>query len=121
MSIAAHRVVVELRMLARPLLMCCSPHAIRTQGRRALVMAITMNETIRAFQKLPNRGRPVTRMITASVSAPDADLTNTSTVGLMSWTRSLMERHDAPQIRASAANAEDGRSGMLVAEQGRPS
>ena len=79
-------------------------------------MAITMNETIRAFQKLPNRGRPVTRMITASVSAPDADLTNTSTVGLMSWTPSLMKRNDAPQIRASATNATYGRSGFLVSD-----
>src|SRR6266550_2321275 len=120
MSIAAHRVVVELRMLARPLLMCCSPHAIRTQGTRALVMAITMNGTIRAFQKLPNRGRPVTRMITASVSAPDADLTNTSTVGLMSWMPSLMKRNDAPQIRASATNAAYGRSGFLVSGTRRP-
>src|SRR6266566_569871 len=120
MSIAAHSVVVEFRMLARPLLMCCSPQAIRTQGRSALVIAMMMNGTIRAFQKSPNSRRPVTRMITASVSAPEADLTSTSTVGLMSWTPSLMKRNDAPQISASATNATYGRSGFLVSDTRRP-
>src|SRR5438552_9746665 len=105
MRIAAHSVVVEFRMLARPLLTCCSPQAIRTQGRSALVIAMMMNGTIRALQKLPNSGRPVIRMITASVSAPEADLTRTRTVGLMSRMPSLMRRNDAPQIRPSAANA----------------
>src|SRR5438477_1796877 len=120
MSIAAHSVVVEFRMLARPLLMCCSPHAINTQGRSALVIAMMMNGTIRAFQKTPNSGRPVTRMITASVSAPEADLTSTSTVGLMSWMPSLMKRNDAPQISASATNATYGRTEVLVSDTRRP-
>src|SRR2546430_4229004 len=111
MRIAAHSVVVEFRMLARPLLTCCSPQAIRTQGRSALVIAMMMNGTIRALQKLPNSGRPVIRMITASVSAPEADLTRTRTVGLMSRMPSLMKRNDAPLF---FFQAEDGIRDLTV-------
>src|SRR6266849_4400290 len=120
MRIAAQSVVVALRTLASPLVMCCSPHAIATHGTSALVNAITTNGTSRLFHCAPSKGRRMTRMISASANAPDADLMSTSTVGLMSCTPSLMKRNDAPQISAKAANAAYGSSGLFVSDTGRP-
>src|ERR1700687_2227039 len=120
MKIAAHRVVVALRTLARPLEMCCSPHAIATQGRRALATAMNVKGASRLFQFGPMSGLPMARMITASVSAPDPDRISTSTVGLMSCTPSLMNRKEAPQIRPSAAKARYGSSRLRPSDTGRP-
>src|SRR5713226_1115882 len=120
MKIAAHKVVVALRTLARPLEMCCSPQAIAVQGRRALATAMNVNGASRLFQLPPMSGRPIAPMITASVIAPEPDRMSTSTVGLMSCTPSLMKRKEAPQIRPSAANARYGSSRLRPSDTGRP-
>src|SRR4029077_5299886 len=120
MKIAAHKVVVELRTLARPLEMCCSPQAIADQGRRALATAMNINGASRLFQLPPTSGRSIAIMITASVIAPEPDRMRTSTVGLMSCTPSLMKRNDAPQISPSAANARYGSSRVRPSDTGRP-
>src|SRR5712691_8032319 len=120
MKIAAHRVVVALRTLARPLEMCCSPQAMATQGSRALETAMKVNAASRLLHLSPRSGWPNARMITASVIAPEPDRMSTSTVGLMSCTPSLMKRKDAPQIRPSAANARYGSSRLRPSDMGRP-
>src|SRR5713226_6348202 len=120
MKIAAHRVVVALRTVARPLEMCCSPQAMATQGSRALATAMNAKGASRLLQCSPRSGLPIARMITASVIAPEPDRMSTSTVGLMSCTPSLMKRNDAPQIRPSAANARYGRSRLRPSDTGRP-
>src|SRR6266851_157132 len=120
MKIAAQSVVVALRTLARPLEMCCSPQAIATQGRRALATAINVNGASLLLHLSPRSGRPIARMITASVIAPEPDRMSTSTVGLMSCTPSLMKRKEAPQIRPSAVNARYGSSRPRPSDTGRP-
>src|SRR5258708_22453036 len=120
MKIAAHRVVVALRTLARPLEMCCSPQAIATQGNRALATAMNVNAPSLLLHFSPRSGRPIASMITASVIAPEPDRMSTSTVGLMSCTPSLMKRNDAPQIRPSAANARYGSSRLRPSDTRRP-
>src|SRR5258708_33093761 len=120
MKIAAHRVVVALRTLARPLEMCCSPQAIATQGNRALATAMNVNAASLLLHFSPRSGRPIARMITASVIAPEPDRMSTRTVGLMSCTPSLMKRKDAPQIRPSATKARYGNSRLRLSDTGRP-
>ncbi len=105
MKIATHSVVVEFRTLARPLEMRSSPHAMATHGITALVTAMIPKCTSRFLSWPPNSDLPVRAMIAPSATAPDADRMNTSTVGLMSWTPSLKNRNDAPQISPSPVNA----------------
>ena len=92
-------------MLARPLEIRSSPHAIAIQGMTALVTAMMAKEMTRPRQPGLNSGRPITSMIRARATKPEAERRSRSEVGLMSWTASLIIRNDAPQIRASAANA----------------
>src|SRR6267142_4253383 len=119
MMIAVHRVVVEFRMLARPLEMRSSPQALATQGMIALVTAMNANEPRRVLQPGPISGRPIAFTITASPSKPDAERRSSSTVGLMSCTATLIKRKDTPQMRASAAIAKYGLSERL-SDTGRP-
>jgi len=105
MRTAVHRVVVEFRMLARPLEIRSSPQAIATQGMIALVIAMIANEPNRVFQPSPRSGRPITFTITTSAISPDTDRMSSRTVGLMSWTATLIRRNEAPQISASPASA----------------
>src|SRR5260370_20029909 len=120
MKIAAHRVVVALRTLARPLEMCCSPQAMATEGSREYATAMKVNAGRLLLQFSPRSGRPIGRMITARVIEPEPDRISTSTVGLMSCTPSLMKRNDAPQIRPKAVNARYGRSRPRPSDTGRP-
>src|SRR5690242_18255253 len=113
-------VVVELRMLARPLLMCCSPHAIAAQGNSALVNAMMTKGPMRARQSALTSGRRIAAMITPRATVPDTERTRTRAVGLMSWTPSLIRRNDAPQIRLSAAKARYGRSGCFDSDTRHP-
>ena len=105
MNAAVQNGLVALRMLASPLLMVCSPQAIAIQGMTALPMPITAKGTRRSRNLPANSDRPDSLMITASAIAPEADLTKTRTVGLMSWTPSLKNRKDKPQIRPSVTSA----------------
>src|SRR4029077_13375550 len=107
-------------MLARPLVMCCSPQAIKTQGNSALAMAMTRNGKSLTFQSWLSSRLRVATMITASATAPDADRISTSTTGLMSWTASLIRRKDAPQISPNAVKARYGRTGFLGSGTGQP-
>src|ERR1700730_1487520 len=109
MNIAAHSVVVELRMLARPLEMCCSPQAINTHGTSALVTAMKANRPIRFLRSVRN-GFPIASMITARAIAPDADRPSTMTVGAMSCRATLMKRNEPPQISPRPMKATYGRS-----------
>src|SRR5260370_237948 len=100
--------------------MCCSPQAIATQGNRALATAMKVNAPSLLLHFSPRSGRPIARMITASVIAPEPDRMSTSTVGLMSCTPSLMKRNEAPQIRPRAVNARYGSRRLLPSDTGRP-
>src|SRR5712692_2945420 len=100
MMIAVHRVVVEFRMLARPLEIRSSPQAIATHGTIALVIAMNANEPRRVLHPGPIRGRPIAFTITAGPSKPDAERRSSSTVGLMSFTATLIRTKDTPQMRA---------------------
>src|SRR5690242_18897314 len=99
MKRAVQNGVVALRMLARPLEMVCSPHAMAVHGITALVIAMIPNGISRLLSLPANSDLPDSSMIAASATAPDADRMNTSTVGLMSCTPILKNRKDAPQIR----------------------
>src|SRR5216684_4632003 len=108
MSTAVHSVVVEFRMLARPLVIRSSPQAIATHGTMALVTAMIANEPNRVFQPSPRSGRPISLTITARAINPEIERMSSNTVGLMSWTATLIRRNDAPQISASPARARYG-------------
>jgi len=105
MKIATHNGVVAFRMLASPLEMRSSPHAMATHGITALVMAMIANGMRRLPSRPANIERPVSFMIAASATAPEADRMNTSTVGLMSCTPSLKNRNERPQMSPSPVNA----------------
>src|SRR6266545_1891570 len=101
MSTAVHSVVVELRMLARPLEIRASPQPMATQGITALVTAMIANPTSLPRQPAPNSGRRIASTITARATKPEVERNRSSTVGLMSWTTILIARKDPPQIRPS--------------------
>src|SRR6266851_6243476 len=104
---AAHSGVVALRMLARPLEIRSSPHAIATHGITPPVSAITANATRRRFA-LVKRFRRRATMSTARATDPETERIRTRTGGLMSPTATLMNRNDAPQIKAIEAKATYG-------------
>src|SRR5207249_8558985 len=105
MKMATHNGVVAFRMLASPLEIVRSPHAMATHGITALVMAMIANGIKRLLSRPPKSDLPDRAMIAPSATAPEADRMNTSTVGLMPWTPSLKKRNDRPQIRPSPMNA----------------
>ena len=105
MRTAVHSVVVELRMLARPLEMRSSPHAMAIHGITALVTAMMANEITRVRQPGPKRGRPRTSRMIARAVKPDVDLNRSRTWGLMSCTATLMNRNEEPQMSASVTSA----------------
>src|ERR1700693_4775537 len=94
MRTAVQRVVVEFRMLARPLEIRSSPQAIATQGTIALVIAMIANEPNRVLQPSPRSGRPIALTITASATNPDVERMRRNTVGLMSCTATLVSRKE---------------------------
>src|SRR5258707_2482383 len=108
MTTAVQRVVVEFRMLARPLVIRSSPQAIATQGTIAFVTAMIAKEPNRVLHPSPRRGRPIALTITARAINPETERMSSNTVGLMSWTATLIRRNDAPQISASPARARYG-------------
>src|SRR5450759_226059 len=108
MRTAVQSVVVEFRMLARPLEIRSSPQAIATQGTIAFVIAMIAKEPNRVLQPSPRSGRPITLTITARAISPDSERMSSNTVGLMSWTATLIRRNEAPQISASPASARSG-------------
>src|SRR6202162_3953913 len=120
MITAVHSVVVEFRMLARPLEIRSSPQAIATHGTIALVIAMIANEPNRVLQPSPRRGRPMALTITASATNPDVERMSSNTVGLMSWTATLIRRNEAPQISASPASARYGLRPTLLSDTGCP-
>jgi len=71
-------------MLARPLEIRSSPHAIAIHGTRALVIAMIANEPRRCVQPSLRSGLPIALTITASTTKPEADRKSNSTTGLMS-------------------------------------
>src|ERR1700682_4652968 len=99
MRTAVHSVVVEFRMLARPLVIRSSPHAIATHGTIALVTAMIANDPNRVFQPSPRSGRPIALTITDRAINPDRERISSHNVGLMSWTATLIRRNEAPQMR----------------------
>src|ERR1700694_543147 len=105
---AVQSVVVELRMLARPLEIRSSPQAIATHGTIAFVIAMIANEPNRVLHPEPRRGRPIALTITARAINPDRERMSSSTVGLMSWAATLISRHETAQISAGPANARYG-------------
>src|SRR5450759_90270 len=108
MRAAVQSVVVEFRMLARPLEILSSPQAIATQGTIAFVNAMIANEPNRVLQPSPRSGRPITLTITARAISPDSERMSSNTVGLMSWTATLIRRNEAPQISARPISARYG-------------
>ncbi len=92
-------------MLASPLVIRSSPHAIATQGTMALVIAMIAKEPNRVFQHSTRSGRPMSLTITARATKPDVERMRSSTVGLMSCTATLIRRNEAPQIIARPARA----------------
>src|ERR1700730_9374328 len=94
-------------MLASPLEILSSPQAIASHGNTPPVIAITANGSKRrlAFGK---RFRRIAIMSTASARKPELERIRTRTIALMSWTATLMNRKEAPQIRAMAARAKYG-------------
>src|ERR1700687_1936209 len=108
MRTAVQSVVVEFRMLARPLEIRSSPHAIATHGTIAFVIAMIANEPKRVLQPSPTSGRPIALTITARAINPDTERRRRTTVGLMSWTATLIKRKEKPQINASPARARYG-------------
>src|SRR5258706_7099630 len=108
MRTAVHSVVVALRMLASPLEMRSSPHAIAIQGMTALVTAMNAKEPNRVREPSLKSGRPITFRMIASVRKPDADLKSSRTWGLMSCTATLMARNEPPQMKASPIRAKYG-------------
>src|SRR5712692_4188065 len=107
-------------MLARPLVIRSSPQAIPDQGISPPPIAITANGISRRFQPGLTSGRRMAATITASVTKPEAERMSTRAVGLMSLTATLMNRNDAPQMRASTARARYGSSGFLGSDTRRP-
>src|ERR1700704_3633743 len=95
-------------MLARPLEIRSSPHAIATHGTMALVIAMIANEPSRVLQPSPRSGRLITLTMTARAINPDSERRSKTTVGLMSWTATLIRRNEKPQISASPAKARYG-------------
>src|SRR6266851_3467821 len=95
-------------MLASPLEIRVSPHAMPAQGRRPPVIPRIANGMSRCRQPSPNKGRPMARTIKARAMLPEADRMSTSAMGLMSWTATLMKRNDTPQIKARPTRARYG-------------
>src|SRR5450759_973071 len=116
MRTAVQSVVVEFRMLARPLEIRSSPQAIATQGTIAFVIAMIAKEPNRVLQPSPRSGRPIALTITARATNPDSERMSSKTVGLMSCTATLIRRNEAPQISASQASAKYG----FKLDTGRP-
>ena len=104
-STAVQRVVVALRMLARPLLMCSSPQAMAIQGTTEFVTARNANEPRRWRHPGPKRGLPLSPMIKASARKPVSERRRRRTSGLMSRTTILMARNEPPQMSASVIRA----------------
>src|SRR2546428_2573881 len=120
MSTAVHRVVVELRMLASPLLICVSPQAMAIHGTTELVTAMNANDPMRLRHPWPKRGLPLNRMIKASAKKPVSERSRRSTSGLMSCTATLIARNEPPQINARVMSAAYGKSWLLESDTGRP-
>jgi hypothetical protein len=113
-------VVVALRMLARPLPMCCSPHAMAIQGTTEFVTAMIANEPTRLRHPGPNRGLPLSRMINASAKKPVSERSRRSTSGLMYATATLIARNEPPQINARVIKAAYGKKRLRDSDTGRP-
>src|SRR5438445_1907868 len=107
-------------MLASPLEIRSSPHAIAAQGSNPPVIPSKTNGMTRPRHPSPNSGRPITRTTRASAMHADAERMSTSTIGLMSWTAILMNRNETPQISASATSARYGSSPARPSDTGRP-
>src|SRR5213080_5044723 len=114
MRIAVHSVVVEFRMLARPLEIRSSPHPMEIHGMTALVTAMIAKPITRPRHPGPNSGLPRASTIRARATNPEIERKSRSAVGLMSWTVTLMARKDPPQINDNATNAAYGSSGRLL-------
>src|SRR6202165_861998 len=95
-------------MLARPLEIRSSPQALAPQGTIAFVIAMIANEPNRVLQPSPRSGRPIALTITASALTPHTERRRSTTVGLMSWTATLISRKETPQMSASPASARYG-------------
>src|SRR5260370_3178654 len=100
-------------MLANPLEIRVSPHAMPAHGRRPPVIPRIANGMSRCRQPSPNKGRPMARTIKARAMQPEAERMSTSAMGFMSWTATLMKRNETPQIKASPTRARYGRRPRL--------
>src|SRR6266550_8057066 len=117
---AVHNVVVELRMLARPLEIRSSPHPMETHGITALVIAMIPNPINLPRHPGPNSGLRRATTITARAANPEAERNRSKAVGLMSWTVTLIARNDPPHIRASPMSAAYGSRRCLESDTRRP-
>src|SRR5579859_7916698 len=119
-STAVQRGVVELRIPARPLVMCCSPKPNAAQGSSPLVNPMIANGIKRAFQPVRTMRLRIAIMISARVTLPDPARMSTNTAGLMSLTATLMKKKEAPQIKARIASATYGSASALRSDTGWP-
>src|SRR5689334_18934346 len=113
MRTAVHSVVVELRMLARPLEIRSSPQPIATHGITALVTAMIAKPQSLPRQPAPKKGLRRKSRIATRPRTPKTDLKSSRAVGLMSCTVSLMARKEPPQIRDRPTNARYGSRRLL--------
>src|SRR5947209_15713874 len=107
-------------MLASPLEIRVSPHAMPAHGRRPPVIPRIANGTSRRRQPSPNNGRPIARTIKARAMQPEAERMSTSAMGLMSWTATLMKRNETPQIKARPTRARYGTRPRLESDTRGP-
>src|SRR5262245_154727 len=107
-------------MLARPLEIRSSPHAIEIHGMTPLVTAMNTKPNSRPRHPGLKSRRRMNRMITASATQPEAERSSSSTRGVRSWTASLMRRKETPQISARATKATYGSSGWPRSDTGAP-
>src|SRR6266550_2462843 len=117
---AVHNVVVELRMLARPLEIRSSPQPMATHGITALVRAMIPKPINLPRHPGPKRGLRRAMTITARATNPEAERNRSKAVGLMSWTVTLIARNDPPHIRASPMSAAYGSRRCLESDTRRP-
>src|SRR5712692_7491855 len=107
-------------MLANPLEIRVSPHAMPAHGRRPPVIPRIANGMSRCRQPSPNKGRPMARTIKARAMQPEVERMSTSAMGLMSWTATLMKRNETPQIKARPTRARYGSRPRLESDTRGP-
>src|SRR5437870_2808790 len=113
MRTAVHNVVVELRMLARPLEIRSSPHPIETHGMTALVTAMIPKPNSLPLHPGPRSGFRRAITLNAGATNPEIERNKSRAVGPRSCTASLMASNQQPPSKAMEINVKYGKQRLL--------